>query len=121
MTTALVTVPAITYRREAYIDKWGYEHPTKTIKRRSYKKKIKSKKRKKTVKGRGYSPKVKSGWKKTQPAKTRRTLVLKAHSGDLLSSARSKQALANVTQDEETKELALADAQYFFKEYSKSK
>ena len=49
------------------------------------------------------------------PAKERRELVLEAYNGDYLTSARSKQALANVTRDQATKVAALADARYFFR------
>lgn len=115
MTTALVT-----YERKAYVDKFGHKHPAKLIKRKVEKKK---RRRRKSTKGkkRWYAPRVKSGWKKTMPAGKRRKLLLKAHKGNLLSAARSKQALANVTQDEQTRTLALADAKHFYAEYSKSK
>lgn len=116
MTTALVT-----YERKAYVDQYGYKHPAKLIKRRVEKKK--RRKRRKSTKGkkRWYAPKVQSGWKKTMPAGKRRRLLLKAHKGSLLSAARSKQALANVTEDEETRVLALADAKYFFERHKEEK
>ena len=81
---------------------------------------VKKAKRRKKGKGRKgkvkfFHPKIRSGWSKHQPAGTRRRLVLKAHRGNLLSSARSKQALANVTKDRETKVLAQADADYFYR------
>lgn len=112
----------VTYKRKAYVDRFGYRHPATTVKRRVAKP-AKKRKRRKSTKGkrRWYVPKVRSGWKKTQPARTRRKLLLKAHGGNLLSAARSKQALANVTEDEETRVLALADAQYFFEQYKKEK
>lgn len=117
MATALVT-----YERKAYVDRYGHKHPAKLIKRRVEKKKARRKKRKSTKgKKRWYAPKVHSGWKKDMPAKKRRSLLLKAHKGNPLSAARSKQALANVTEDEETRVLALADARYFFEEYKKGK
>lgn len=109
MTTALVT-----YERKAYVDRWGHKHPAKLIKRAAPKKKRKRRKRRTTKKEKWYDPKVRSGWKKDMPAKKRRRLLLKAHKGNLLAAARSKQALANVTEDEETRVLAQADARYFF-------
>jgi len=79
-------------------------------------------KRKRRKKGqkrseRFFHPKVKSGWKKSMPKTQRRKLVLKAHKGDYLAAARSKQTLANVTKDKGTKEAAGEDAKYFLQEY----
>ena len=69
-----------------------------------------------------YEPsEVESGWKKDLPEGERRRLVLKAHKGDELSSARSLQAKANVTTDRETKQKARADALYFFRRHRKRK
>ena len=68
-------------------------------------------------KTRWFHPKVKSGWSKVLSQRRRRQLTLKAHHGDLLSAARGKQALANVTSDRVTKELAQKDARYFFQQY----
>ena len=122
MTTALVKVPvrvpAVTYKRGSYVDRWGHSHPAIVVERSSYRKKVR--RRKKTSK-KWYSPKVHSGWRKSQTAVTRRKLVLEAHEGDLLSAARSMQALANVTQDSRTRELAVADARFLFKEYRRSR
>ena len=83
-----------------------------------------SKKRKKRRSSKGkkqrwFHPKVRSGWSKSQPEAERRRLLLKAHHGNALAAARSKQALANVTQDRETRILAQADARYFFEWYRK--
>ena len=112
----------VTYKRKAYVDRYGHRHPATTVERKVAKPAKKRKRRKaKKSKRRWYAPKIRSGWKKTQPARTRRRLLLRAHKGDLLSAARSKQALANVTEDEETRVLALADAQYFFEQYKKEK
>jgi len=117
MTTALVT-----YERRAYVDRWGHKHPAITVKRAAPKKKVKRRKRRKTPREkRWYAPKIRSSWKKDMPAKERRRLLLKAHKGNLLAAARSKQALANVTEDEETKVLALKDAQFFFELHRKEK
>jgi hypothetical protein len=61
-----------------------------------------------------YHPKVEMNWHKTDSVETRRNHALKAHGGDDLATARALKALANVTTDPETKELAKADAAYFF-------
>jgi hypothetical protein len=53
-------------------------------------------------------------WHKDQPTKTRRANALKAHEGDELATARALQALANVTTDIGTANLAKTDADYFF-------
>lgn len=62
---------------------------------------------------------VKTGWRKDLPADVRRRLVLKAHKGDLLAAGRSLQALANVTTDKRTKQLAGLDARFFFRKHKK--
>ena len=122
MTTALTRVLAPPHIRGTYVDLFGSKLPAKVAKNEGPKKKVKRKrKRKASKKKRWYAPKVHSGWKKSQPAKVRRKLLLRAHKGNLLSAAKSKQALANVTQDEETREIALADARFFFEEHKRSK
>jgi hypothetical protein len=62
-----------------------------------------------------FHPKIHTGWDKDDRATKRRHKVLKAHKGKLLPSARSMQALANVTEDQQTKVAARADSRYFFK------
>src|SRR4030042_3173740 len=59
-----------------------------------------------------FHPNVHTGWRKYMAAQVRRCLVLKAHKGDYLASARSMQALANTTTDKITMQLARADARY---------
>lgn len=65
------------------------------------------------------------GWKKTQPANTRRKLALLSRPKNWtlnhrrLSAARALQALANVTKDSATKILAVQDAKHFLKLYKK--
>jgi len=62
-----------------------------------------------------FKPKAETGWEKEQPPNIRRARVLRAHKGDELSSARSLQALANVTTDRETESKARADARHLFR------
>ena len=66
-----------------------------------------------------FDPTTHSGWQKDMPLKTRRNKVFVAHGRDALASARSLQALANVTQDSATKRAAKADAKYFFAQHKK--
>lgn len=61
-----------------------------------------------------FNPQTEMGWQKTQPAKKRRRLALRAHGGDGLATARALQALANVSQDRMTRTVAASDARYFF-------
>ncbi len=61
-----------------------------------------------------YEHNVEMNWSKDQSAEVRRANALKAHKGDALATARALQALANVTTDVETAELAKIDADYFF-------
>ncbi len=72
-------------------------------------------------KARWYNPQTHTGWHKSQSLDYRRRLVLRAHGGDKLSSARAMQALANITQDKATAIAARSDAQYFYREYRKRK
>ena len=68
-----------------------------------------------------YKPsKVKSGWSKNDPAHLRRFRMQKAHKGDKLAAGRALIALANVTHDKETKQIARKDADYFFKKHSQN-
>ena len=57
-------------------------------------------------------------WHKEMPESTRRANALAAHKGDELATARSLQALSNVTTDAETKRLTKADAEYFFAKHT---
>ena len=61
-----------------------------------------------------FEPGVHTGWEKEQPQLVRRGKVLKAHKGDELASARSMQALANVSTDRDTAKKASEDADYFY-------
>lgn len=60
-----------------------------------------------------------TGWKKDLPQQDRIDLVLASRDYDYLASARALNALANVTQDPETKRKARADAKKLFAEYNK--
>jgi hypothetical protein len=70
---------------------------------------------------RWYRPSLHTGWKADMPQDRRRKLVLDAHGGELLASARSMQALSNVTVDKTTKREAGLDARYFFKRYKRGR
>jgi hypothetical protein len=75
-------------------------------------------KKKKTIKW--FKPKVHSGWSKDDKPVTRRRKVYASHKRNALSSARSLQSLANVTQDKQTSRLAQSDANYFYKIHKKT-
>jgi hypothetical protein len=63
-----------------------------------------------------YVPQTKhTGWSKRDPAEVRRRKMLAAHKHDKLATARSLQALSNITQDDKTKELAAQDSRYFYR------
>lgn len=71
------------------------------------------------MKKKWYNPeKQDTGWHKGDPPTTRRRRALAAHKTHL-STARSMQALANVTRDPSTKRVAQADANYFYKMHEK--
>ena len=61
------------------------------------------------------------GWSKSLPANIRRRRALGSRPKNwtikhrYLSAGRALQALANITKDKRTKELAATDARYFFK------
>lgn len=91
----------ITIDRKEWTDQYGHYHPASTYQMEDSK------------------PKVR--WKKEMDEDERRALVLEAHKGDLLASARWCQALANATTDAETKVEAEKDADSFVDEYAKRK
>lgn len=66
-----------------------------------------------------FSPTITTNWKKTDSQETRRRNALKAHKGDRLATARGLMALANITQDAETKRKASADARHFYAQYKR--
>jgi hypothetical protein len=65
--------------------------------------------------------KTHSGWRKDMGIAKRRTRALTAHKGNALSTARSLQALANLTRDTTTKRAARKDALYFYAKHKRTK
>lgn len=57
-----------------------------------------------------FNPRDTIGWHKSKPQATRLRLAVQGKDGDVLAAARALQALANVTQDADTKQKAAADA-----------
>jgi len=95
--------------RKAYVRKDGT-----VVKGTSYYSKDKGNPAKRRKVKSGTSIMWKMNWHKDEPAEVRRANALKAHKGDELATARTLQALANVTTDPETSKLAKTDADYFF-------
>lgn len=81
----------------------------------------KKKQKQEPQKEKWFKPKIPMGWHKDDKPRTRRINALKAHKGNVLSTARALNALANVTTDKTVKHLARLDAQYFFARYEKEK
>jgi len=122
MTVALVRIPEVTYKRGAYVDRYGHKHPAVTIKREGYKKRVRRKRKSRTPKGkRWFAPKVKMNWGKGMPIHVRRENALDAHGGDLLATGRALIALSNVTVDTETKREARRDGLYFLAQHEREK
>ena len=104
--------------RRAYTRKDGTR-----VKATTYERKSSSSSRTKNPKKKWYQDikKVHTGWRKTQSAETRRRKLLAATDkrrslhNRYVEAGRQAQALANVTRDQETKQKATKDAQYFFK------
>lgn len=119
----IVTVPATTYKKGAWIDKYGHKHKAKTVHRDKHKRRVKRRNgKKKTPKEKKFfKPRVKSGWHASDPPKVRRQKLLKSHKGNYLAAARAKQELANVSTDPKTVKAAQADADYFFKKHRQLK
>jgi hypothetical protein len=109
-----LTVKRKPYKRKAYTRKGGIHVKAAKVPSASFKVKDRGKKGRTPKAQRFYHPKVKTGWEKGMPAEKRRRLVLRAHKGDKLATARGMQALANVTTDRPTRVAARADAKYFF-------
>lgn len=66
-----------------------------------------------------FPPPSGKAWSKRLPMSTRRNIVLRNHKGDYLKSAQAMDYLAKGSADSKTKELARADANFFFKEARK--
>ena len=99
-------VPATTYTRSSYIDRWGHKHPAKRIRRASYRVKRKGRKRKsRRTKRKWFKAGVHTGGEKGATQKERRREALKIHGGSKLATARALQVLAFE---------AGKDAKYFF-------
>jgi len=60
-------------------------------------------------------------WRKDSSQAQRRRAALSSRRGNLLATARALNALANVTQDSETRAKARADAKYFFALHKKQR
>lgn len=95
--------------RKSYVRKKGTR-----VKSTTYQTEDKGKPGKTPESEKWYEHGVEMNWRKDDPAETRRANALEAHKGDELATARALQALANVTTDTETANLAKADADYFF-------
>ncbi len=77
MSTSVVKVPATTYTRSAYVDRWGHRHPASRISKAGYTRKAGRRKRKKTTKSdRWYQPKVEMDWRKDTLQKPRKSKEL---------------------------------------------
>lgn len=109
-------MPKIRVTRKAYKRDDGTR-----VKKTTFLTKDKGKKGRTPKEDRWYESNVHTGWKKEQPASVRRMKVQRAHKNDLLASARSMQALSNVTTDKQTRMKAEADSTYFFKKYAQKK
>lgn len=103
-------------RRKAYTTRTGTR-----VKATTFKAKDTGKKGRTPKSQQWYNPKVHTGWDKDQSAAYRRRLVLTAHKGNILASGRAMQALANVTVDKRTAQLARQDALYFFAKHKKGR
>lgn len=104
----------LTIHRKAYVRSDGTR-----VRAATYKAKGRGAKGRTPESGRWYSPRVRTGWSKNLSQKVRIAKVVRAHKGDLLASARSMQALANVTTDKETKILAHRDARVLYQRHAK--
>ena len=102
-------MPTITIHRKGYTRKDGVR-----VKASTFQVKDKGARGRTPKSERWYAPKVHSGWEKGMPLTKRRGLVLRAHKGDVLASARAMQALANITTDTATRRAAQSDAKYFY-------
>jgi hypothetical protein len=107
------------YRRKSYKRKGGVRVKASKVGGSAFRIKDRGKPGRTPKSKRFFHPERHTGWRKTQKASTRRSKALKAHGGDYLATARSMQALANVTTDSETRWAARTDALYFFRKHNK--
>jgi hypothetical protein len=114
-----LTVKRKGYKRKAYKRKGGVRVKASKVKGSSFSVRDRGKPGRTPKSQRFFHPKRHTGWRKTQSVTTRRRLMLKAHGGDYLAAARALIALHNVTTDAETKRLAYADADFFFRKHNK--
>jgi hypothetical protein len=68
-----------------------------------------------------FEPGKRLNWSKTDTQAVRRRNALNSRHGSYLRTARALQALANITQDKDTKRKADADAAYFFSMHNRRK
>lgn len=66
-----------------------------------------------------YNPRVHTGWRKGDPATTRRRRALLAHGTNRLAAGRALIALSNVSTDPATKKLSRIDGLHILKMYKK--
>jgi len=102
------------YSRRAYTRRDGTRIKETTVGPSTYRTPDKGKAGRTPESEQWFEPGVHTGWKKEQSEPIRRGKVLKAHKGNVLSSARSMQALANVSTDRDTAKKASEDADYFY-------
>lgn len=65
-----------------------------------------------------FEPGKRLNWSKEDGQARRRRNALNSRHGSYLKAARALMALANVTQDEETKRKARSDALYFYRKHN---
>ncbi len=114
---ATITVKRKAYKRKAYTRKNGTRVKASSVGASSFSVKDRGKPGRTPTREKWFAPRVTTGWSKDLPQAKRIRLVVKAHKGDLLASARSLRALANVSTDRETKQKASADATILFARY----
>jgi hypothetical protein len=105
------------YRRGAYTRKGGVRVKESKVSGSSFSIRDRGKPGRTPKSQRFFHPKRHTGWRADMPAERRRSLVKSAHGGNLLSSARSMQALANVQRriNPSVSAKAKSDADYFFR------
>jgi hypothetical protein len=116
-----ITVHRKAYTRKAYTRKDGVRVKASSVPAGTFKVKDRGKRGRTPKSKQWFEPKVHTGWDKDQLAATRRSKLLSSTSKSMtshnryLQAGRRAQALANVTTDKRTKQLAEQDAEYFFK------